>query len=101
MTLATLDWAIVTAYVLFKVTGCSVMSERWDQDHNSVTCETSDGDSFELKSDYYYEKYGGIRRRECHNLDRLTAFLTGRLKVRTTEKKVAGFVRAMLSHFGY
>ncbi len=49
----------VGGFVLVRINGYSNYSERYDQDSVSVSCELGTGETMDIESHYYYEKYGG------------------------------------------
>jgi hypothetical protein len=89
-----------TPYVVLRVSGYSLTSERYDQHSVTTTCTLDSGESFELNYDYYYQKYGGRSEKRNAPLDRLLTYFRENLGYTSiTGEQLAQWVRTLRSRF--
>jgi hypothetical protein len=93
---AELGWVIV------RVDGHTLISERNDSHSVSVSCELASGEHFDIEDKYFYEKYGGQSHDIKSPLDAVLHYFQGLLGyVDLTLETLASWFSTVRSRFSY
>ncbi len=92
----------VGGFVLVRINGYSNYSERYDQDSVTVSCELGTGETMDIESHYYYEKYGGQSHDSKTPLAPLLDYMQKHLGlIDLNEQRLSNWFYKMRKRFSY
>jgi hypothetical protein len=89
-------------FVVFRLSGYSSSSTRYDQDAVTLEAELFEGQTIKVSDEHYYQKYGGRSRDERGDLDPLERYVRDRIGLpQASPKHLADFLRKLRRSFSY